>query len=554
MLLPLPEVKRFFRLLSSLMGHVDAAGRKGGKKGKPYDRLPTQSRFAIHQQFAQDPAGYVERYVLENPDRFEADDLAEIASWKDAVSGRLLFYRQFKKHLIVLETTANPRIFAVLGLSQPIEQLVGGILPAIGQCLLLPYCGAIVCDGVISSKQIRFGSGIRRMFEATYKEAKAARAIIETLGHPPKKQAKPRAKAGAALANLVSALRESLSGFRKERAELARFEDETIPAFEQWMVKHLGRQREELAVLNREIDELMDALDILVFNEFPTSCRSGEEAVEAAMRMARSVGPDEVDEADAENGEASAAGPPEELIEALFDVFMTETRGIDPSAMDEAEAAKAFDEFRESCRHAQEGNHSAFKRTLLGIGADRSEENLKAVAKAYRRVAKLLHPDKGTEHDEETKELWERLRLAKEALDLGMIVRVEMEWFLIEGHSFGKPDLPRLKTFQKQLKADFAGLKSLRRNLETHPMWGCEGRTPPKSLARSLKASIAEEIRILKFEKADLETRIDAFRRTERVGRTRQSIKKISRIRPPKKKRKAEPTASSGTDQMEFEF
>lgn len=558
MLLPLPEVKRFFRLLYSLMNHVEADRRKGGKKGggrvgTPYEKLAPQRRFSVHQRFAQDPSGHVERYLKDNPDRLGADDLAEIAAWKYAVSGRFIFYRQLKKHLIVLETTPRPRVFAIIGLSQPIEELVVG-LPSLGECLLLPFGGAIICDGLISSQPILFGPAYRKSFEALYKAAKASRSIIETLGPAAKKPPKPRAKAGAALANLVSALRESLSRFRKERAELARFEDEAIPAFEQWLEKHLGRQREELALLNREIEELENALDILTFNEIPESCQTGSEAVEVALRMARSNGVEGSGEEGENEDEGFVSGPPDAMMEALFEVFMAEMRGIDVLDMDDVVAKKAFKEFRESFRHAEEGNRSAFERTLLGIEADRSEGNLKNVATAYRRVARLLHPDKGAEHDEETKDLWERLRSAKDALDLGTIERVEIEWLLIEGHVFEKPDLPKLKAFEKQLKADFADLKELREDLSTHPMWGCVGRKPPKSLARSLKAEINAEIRMLKFEKADLDARIDAFRRIKPGGRMPQPFVKAPSTPSPKKRTQRERSAEPNPDQMEFGF
>lgn len=546
MLLPFEDAVDFFRLHASLMNFVlRRSGRGGKRRPKDYGRLPIPQRFEIHQRFSKDPTGFLDSYLKANPDRLPAAELAEIAAWKDAVGGRLIFFRQLSKHVVVIEATTNPRVFGVLGLTQPVEEIFQRPLPVMGDCCLLPFRGAIVCDGLISSYAVQFGAGIRRGFNETYQAAKKSGRVITSFGGPPPASPKPEKQKSAArpadpLKRLVSAVRRRLSDYRAQNEVLRRFEEEAIPAFEAWVDRTFAEERAEILRLCEEIDDLEETIHRLTLDPRPVGCAAEDvDAVLASVKRER--------ESLEDGGEPGAGSPfhaglPEEiedLLEESFRDFLTEMRGIDPGRMEEEAYEQAFAEFQETFRHAALGNRAAFERSLLGIGADRSDNNRKAVNAAYRRVAKRLHPDKHSKHDEETKEFWETLRNAREALDLESIERVETEWRLLREESFTKGDEAKLKRLQSQLRQDFQFLRDRRRDLETHPLWGLETTEPPKRIERQVRTELSLELGRLKVRKRLLEKRLEIPRRPE----------------TPRKKAKRTPGPKPAPPgQMEFEF
>lgn len=562
MLLSTEDAKDFFRLHASLIRFVQVqAHRSEKRKGKPkaLAKLSPDERFELHRRFAEDPEGYVAAYLEGNPDRLPAAELAEVAAWKRAVAGKLLFLRQLKKHFIVVEAGEDARVFGVWGLVEPIEDMLSQRLPVLGEGTLLPFRGKIVCDGLISAYRMLLGPGMRKNFEDLYRAAKRDGLVLTTFDAPPpapvKRKATKRATASSgkktkadALRRLVASLRKRLGEFRKERAQLCRFEDETLPAFQAWLDQRFGKEREEVFRLREEIDDLQEALDRLDFGPRPR-CPAGADVVEAVLAEVRAQSGHGADDEE----EDLLDEPPVELMEALFETYMEGARGVDLLSLDEKEVERAFEEFRETFRHAAEGNQAAFERSLLGIGADRSPGHVKAVNAAYRRVAKRLHPDKHADHDEETTELWETLRQAKAALDLAAIERVETEWRLLRGEAFVEGDEAGLKTLQGQLRLDFAELKALRRELETHPMWGRKEEKPPKDLERSIRSEILEELRDLRDWKQILELRLEGFRRRSARRPARKSAARKGK-KPKAAPKDAPVRDEAGPDQMEFGF
>jgi hypothetical protein len=567
MLLPPDDLPDYFRYLESLMRFVQRDMLPQGKKGpkpKPYQKQPVQRRFEIHKHFGAEPGRIVAAYVEANPDRLSEAELAEIAAWKDAVAGRLVFFRQLKKHLIVIEADANPRVFGVLGLTQPFEDLVTQPFPAIVETMILPFRGHLVSDGLISTYSVFIGPGIRKGLEDSYRAAKATGAVLESFG-PPKTSAQAPPKKRAArkappnpLKGLVGRLRKRFREIRAERARLRQFENEVVPFFETWLNSRFKKERKEVLRLEEEIDELEATIADFRRGLLGEDEESAREAVEEILARAKSGKPLNPKGAEGEGEEADEAPleePPEEFVRTLFDEFLWQARGVSSFELDEEEAERAYEEFRKSFEHVREGNRAAFERSLLSIGADRSKENLDAVNKAYRRLAKRLHPDKNPDHGEEAKELWERLRNAKEALDLASIESVEMEWRLLCNEEFAAEDEPRLRSFQEKLRAESGQLGDIRRDLMDHPMWGLEPRTPPKAVEQRIRAEILEELEELRDCREELIEELEALRQSKggfsRRGGVRFpfSFPFEPRTGPPRKK-----TRKESSDQMEFPF
>lgn len=132
----------------------------------------------------------------ENPAHLSADELAIVQSWKRFVTGDFYIVRFLKKATIFVDTSDPPRVYAVLGLVDSLEDVFYGRKPPIWvQTVLLPFKGRIVYDGLLNVYNIYFGSGIRGNLKEIYMAAKQNRRITETLEperQPPKKKRAPR--------------------------------------------------------------------------------------------------------------------------------------------------------------------------------------------------------------------------------------------------------------------------------------------------------------------------------------------------------------------------
>jgi hypothetical protein len=543
MLLPPDDAKDFFRLHASLMGFLmePRKKRKGARPATNYQKLSIADRFNLHARFASNAAREIEAYLSVNPDRLPSPDLAEIAAWKEVVAGDFVFFRQLKNHHVVIEANRNSRVFLVVGLTQPLEAILRQPIPAVGNTTLLPFRGQIVCDGVISSPRIAFGANLRSGYNELYQTAKKNGELISQLGTAAKSKNAPPSKKPAAkkaanpLQRLVASVAKRLREYREERAALKRFEDDVVPAFQAWVETRFKKEREEAFALQIEIDDLQETLFRLHegASESLDEIRAGVKEERETMNAARAEG-------------APMPPPPDDMMEDLFETFLQQTRGLDPWDLDEEEYERTYAGFRESFRHAADGNKTAFERSLLGLVADRSPGHVKLVNSAYRRVAKMLHPDKHSDHDEDTKELWELLRQAKEGNDLETIERIETEWRILRSAAFAETDTPRLKQLQSQLRDDFHDLKDLREHLEAHPMWGATSAKPTKAIEKRVKREIAEEVRELQFLKRAMEARVSIVSRMARkTGPTKKPTKKTA---PKKAPGKAE------DDQLDFGF
>lgn len=125
-----------------------------------------------------------ERFIAENPSGLAPADLEMVAGWKYRVSGNLFVFRHLKKYTIFLNDGSPPRVYGVLGLVSPLEEIVGPYLPVLVRAVLIPFEGQITYDSLLAPYRITFGGGIKRRLNAAYKEAQEREGIITTLLPP----------------------------------------------------------------------------------------------------------------------------------------------------------------------------------------------------------------------------------------------------------------------------------------------------------------------------------------------------------------------------------
>jgi hypothetical protein len=199
------EGKLFYKLFSALLGYVNRKLNLVPEQfsvESEYTSLPPQTRGTVRDALYEHRE-LIDQFIAENPAGLSTDELKIVASWKHAIVGKFYIFRYLKKHTIFINISNKPyKAYGVLGLADPIEEVVSRPLPVLCNTVLLPFKGQIIYDGLIAPYSILFGGGVRRHLNEDYNEAKQTFGIITSLPEgsqpppPPKQPRKPsRSKA-----------------------------------------------------------------------------------------------------------------------------------------------------------------------------------------------------------------------------------------------------------------------------------------------------------------------------------------------------------------------
>lgn len=213
------ETKLFYNLYAALLSftnrklEVSPVHFSGSVE---YFSTPPEARVAIRDALF-DHRELIDEFVAENPAKLKADELEIIATWKDAVVGKFYIFRYLKNYTAFLTSGGSPnKAYGVLGLADPLEEVVGPYLPRLVTTVLLPFQGKIVYDGLVSGYNITFGGGMKRMLNNEYKQAKAAFGIITSLGEeavpePTREKVKKQPKKKTAAVGVQSASAQAMA-------------------------------------------------------------------------------------------------------------------------------------------------------------------------------------------------------------------------------------------------------------------------------------------------------------------------------------------------------
>lgn len=127
----------------------------------------------------------IEAFCSANPMRWKKAKLDQVLQWQRGLRGDFIALRFLKKGAMLQECAKPYRIFQVLGLNTPIEELCGGELFCQIRTQLLPFKGAIVSDGIVEHYNIYFGSGYRADLKESYRIANNRNEIWTNLLEPP---------------------------------------------------------------------------------------------------------------------------------------------------------------------------------------------------------------------------------------------------------------------------------------------------------------------------------------------------------------------------------
>ncbi|MHC4402548.1 MAG: DUF6398 domain-containing protein [Planctomycetota bacterium] len=217
------EGKLFYDLYATLLSFANRKLKVSSEQFSDsweYTSTPPEARVAIRDAlFAQ--RELIDEFVAEDPAKLSSDELEIVGTWKHAVVGKFYVFRYLKRYTVFLTSGGSPnKAYGVLGLADPLKEVIGPYLPRLITTVLLPFQGKIIYDGLVSGYNITFGGGIKRMLNEEYKQAKETFGIITSLGDPaapvpekPKQSKKPLRKAMAGVGG------RSASGEAKAIAE-----------------------------------------------------------------------------------------------------------------------------------------------------------------------------------------------------------------------------------------------------------------------------------------------------------------------------------------------
>lgn len=185
MRLPPDEAKHFMDLYSGLIGWC---ARRLDPKSAIHDAATLRAasledHAAVRDRMLDEPA-LIDAYVAENPDGISAADLGLVRAWRRFVRGDFVAERDLKRCTVFVEWKDPPTAYGVLSLKEEIVDILPMPLPMLVEAVLLPWRGAVVCDGILRYKNVYLGAGIRRRLKEAYRLAKA-RGIVTSLAATP---------------------------------------------------------------------------------------------------------------------------------------------------------------------------------------------------------------------------------------------------------------------------------------------------------------------------------------------------------------------------------
>lgn len=213
MILQPHETERFYRIWFALLSYAN-------RRLKLVDDLPASPRDgSIGVQDAYKVASAVwaddalrHAFADENPAGLPAEDLALVRSWDRRISGDFYVFRYLKKYTVLINQGGPTRVYGILGLVSPIEEVMFAPPPVLVRMTLLPFEGRITYDGIVAPYNVYFGGGIRSSLNDSYRSASERGAIITSLD-PPAPAELPQLRAEIAKRNekLLVAYRRDLA-------------------------------------------------------------------------------------------------------------------------------------------------------------------------------------------------------------------------------------------------------------------------------------------------------------------------------------------------------
>ena len=141
----------------------------------PNGSVNTEACAAVLDRVWEDPS-LIDAYVERNPSGLPPRDLAQMARWKDRVTGPQLLLGYDERGRAIF-SVGGCRV-AVAGVTQDLSEVVPDEPPAVVLVTLLPFEDVITYDTIVRSLPVALGPGMREMLERELEDS-AAYPLVE---------------------------------------------------------------------------------------------------------------------------------------------------------------------------------------------------------------------------------------------------------------------------------------------------------------------------------------------------------------------------------------
>jgi hypothetical protein len=187
MILDPDDAERVFKLHKALSLFVNRRlklAKPPAGSAKVIVALPPEQRLKVRDALVEH-LDLIDAFVEENPYKLEPDELAIVKPWKDLVAGDFYVLRFLKKYTVFLTAKEPTVAYGVLGLSDPLDEVIEQPLPFYCKTVLLPFRDKIVYDGLLSGYNVIIGGNMTRELNDAYNAAKKRLGVVTSLPwHP----------------------------------------------------------------------------------------------------------------------------------------------------------------------------------------------------------------------------------------------------------------------------------------------------------------------------------------------------------------------------------
>src|SRR4030095_12557332 len=181
MRLPASAVALFYKLYSAVLlytNHQLGLARQVTTLAQ-LRAMPEEAQYELREAFHAHRQ-LLEAFVQENPQRFSAEELALVASWRHGVHGQFYVLRHLQRYTVFLDVQDPPKAYGVLALHDDFPVMFPRV-PRLIDTMLLPFHNQITYDGQCRYYNVVFGGGITRRLHDTSQLAQAQYGIITSL-------------------------------------------------------------------------------------------------------------------------------------------------------------------------------------------------------------------------------------------------------------------------------------------------------------------------------------------------------------------------------------
>ena len=186
MFLSSKEAKQYFELWFPLIHYVNHKYKYVKDFPEPIlgMNIDKDKFIIIRDKLWQNPV-FIDEFISESKHPLNDIKKQVLVSWRDNhIIGKFLFYKQLKKHSILMrfEKGFEAKLYGVLGQTEPLSNVAkDNILPCVVTTILLPFNNKIVYDSLIRSSNISFGKQIRESIRNEYNRIKSNEGVITCL-------------------------------------------------------------------------------------------------------------------------------------------------------------------------------------------------------------------------------------------------------------------------------------------------------------------------------------------------------------------------------------